>query len=154
MPAMCALVACAEPNAPSASIDDRVNLLCANAAPALKAIRADQRRVLADFGRGKIGRERTLDHLHADFDQLGALATELARDISRIAVEPVDRSRLAPVVRAYKELGKAAGATADAVAAKDLDAFKEQQARAIAKSRALSAAARDALGASSCGLGG
>ncbi len=148
-----AAAGCGEPNAPSASIEDRVNLLCANAAPALKAIRADQRTVLDGFAKGTVSREKALDHLHADFDQLGALTTELARDISRLAVEPADRKRLAPVVRAYRELGTAARRTADAVAGKDLDRFTAAQARAQAKSRALGRAATAALGASSCGLG-
>lgn len=144
---------CGEPNAPSASIEDRVNLLCANAAPALKAIRADQRTVLDGFAKGTVSRAKALDHLHADFDQLGALSTELARDIARLAVEPADRTKLAPVVRAYRQLGTAARRTADAVAAKDLDGFQRQQASARAKSRALSKVATRVLGASSCGLG-
>jgi hypothetical protein len=149
----CLAAGCGEPNAPTASIEARVNLLCANAAPALKAIRADQRRVLDGFARGTVSRETALDHLHADFDQLGALTTELSRDISRLAVKPAERKRLAPVVRAYRALGSAARRTADAVAAKDLDRFQAEQARARAKSRALSKAATRVLGSTSCGLG-
>ena len=148
-----AAAGCGEPNAPSPKIEDRVNLLCANAAPALQAIRADQVRVLTGFSRGTVSRETALDHLQADFDQLAALTTELARDISRLATTPTDRTRLAPVVAAYRGLGRAAGATADAVAAKDLVRFEAEQARARSKSRVLGRVATRALGTSSCGLG-
>jgi hypothetical protein len=149
----CLLAGCGERNAPAATVDQRVNLLCANAAPALTSIRADQRRVLAGFSRGTVSREKTLEHLHADFAQLGALTTELSRDISRLAVAASDRARLAPVVRAYRELGTLAGAAAQAISAKDLEQFKARQARAIAASKALSRASKAALGTSSCGLG-
>jgi len=149
----CVLSGCGEPNAPKASANDRVNLICANAAPALKAIRADQRSTLAGFRRGTVGRETALDHLYADFDQLGALTTEISRDISRLAIEPAERERIAPVVRAYRELGDVAGLAADAIAARDLKRFTAHQTRAVARSKALSRAATRALGSSACGLG-
>ena len=109
--------------------------------------------MLAGFASGTVTRETALDHLHADFDQLAALTTELSRDIARLAVERADRTKLAPVVRAYRALGTAAARTADAVAAKDLLRFEAAQARARARSRALSRVATAVLGSTSCGLG-
>jgi hypothetical protein len=148
----CLLAGCASANAPAARVSDRVNLLCSNAAPALKAIRADQRRVLAGFSKGTVSRAKAIDHLHADFDELGSLTAQLSRDIARLATNPDDRTRLAPLVRAYAGLGKVARAAADAIAAKDVKRFRANQAHAIRQSRALSRAARRALGSSACGL--
>ena len=149
----CLVAGCGKANAPAANVNDRVSLLCANAGPALKAIRADQRRVLAGFSKGTVSRATAIAHLQADFDELGALTTQLSRDIARLPTKQEDRKRLAPVVRAYADLGKVARTAADAIAAKDLERFRANQARAVTKSQALSRAARAALGTSACGLG-